>query len=420
VIFRDKQIQNQLIAWIVYHRTFLYVMPDYLEGEYKECYLHLKDQYESVGKIDAAALPEKFNSLIYSCSDIAIPINHEVVINELSKQYRCIQAYNESMKLQLALENEKNTDDIIINHADKISSIMLGSSESKYNHISSIDKFISEIEDRKKHPGSLKGEASNIHMLDMMIRGWQSGKMYVVGGLKKTGKSRFFINLISPWLARSLSGIVFSMEMNEHDIHTCIMANRLKINTSIIGTSDLSDEKLAEMRAESENYKKQKLIIDRRSALKIIDIKNLIIKNKPNFVIVDYIQRMSGDGEKRVHQVEYCATKLADVARDYNVCMIVLSQLSGRAEHDKASPVYSFFKESQAIIEACDCALVLHDENRGKEKSKDGHVLKCTILQREGVSDFTVDLFAELKYSRFQGVDKTHEETAVQDWHDDF
>ena len=407
--------QKQIIGWIVYNDTFIDVPECYFDETHLPVYQALKQQYFLSGKIEPTILSKNISDIIVETEDIAFPKNNEPIISALEKEYRRINAWKEAQRLIVSLEDckDEDTDEIIINHSEKIINLMQGYRKSEYKHDASVDKFISIVEENKRHPGILKGIQSNLPDLDKIIRGWQHGKLYVIGGLKKTGKSRFAINLVSQWIADNKRGVVFSMEMNENDIHACVLGNRLNINTSIIGTSELSDQQLIALKAEAENYKKSGLIIDRTSSIKVIDVKNQILRERTrggiDFVVIDYIQRMHGEGERRVHQIEYCITRLADIARDENVIMIVLSQLSGAAEHKNDSPIYSFFKESQAIIEACDCALVLFDENRGEEKPPDGHEIKCTILQRDGVSDYTLPLFAQLKYSRFSNVQKIEE-----------
>jgi hypothetical protein len=93
--------------------------------------------------------------------------------------------------------------------------------------------------------------------------------------------------------------------------------------------------------------------------------------------------------------------------------------LSGEAERNVGKtniPIYAFVKESQTIIEACDCAIILTDANRGKEYDFDqdpdngSKRLKGIVLQRDGVSDIWVEFDAELQYSKFTCIEKKMEE----------
>lgn len=423
MIIESRPYQRQIIAWMLCNGTYMDIPEQYFRSdEIREIYQALKRQFYDFGKIEISTLPDTLLNKISGIIDyesIEFPSNPEVTVLALEREYRRYAAWESAQNLIKKLENDEyNHDEEILSHAENIYGVMRDTRTSEYQHDKSVKAFIGTIDERRKNPGQLKGIGSGIYQLDYLIRGWQHGKMYAIGGLKKTGKSRFAINLISEWLFRGYHGIMFTMEMTENDIHTCIIGNRLSINTAAIGTSDLTDGDYEKIEHQAAEYEKTGLIINRKSSIKITDVKNAILKTKNktgcDFVVIDYIQRMSGEGERRVHQIENCITRLADIARDENVIMIVLSQLAGSAEHKNDSPIYAFFKESQAIIEACDCALVLFDENRGKQKDNTaGYEIKCTILQRDGISDYTIPLWAQLQYSRFTMIKK---EAEYDDW----
>lgn len=400
--------QRQFIMWMIYNNSFVYVNKECLQNDFLKVYTLLEAQYDASGAIDITLLTDKFRWLLDATGDEYFPRNYEPIVDAMEKENRKRKIWEKAQVLIGAVENLEHgvdCDDLIINHIDDTSKLMQNYKKINYVHSESVEQCQQKIDKNRNMVGELKGIKSGLVDLDTHIRGWQNGKLYVLGGLKKTGKSRFAISIVSHWLNFGANGIFFSMEMREDDIHTCVLANRLAINTAVIGTSKLTNEQYNLIDTESKRYKNQGLIINRTSSIRAMDVKNEILRQKSKgevkFVVIDYLQRMVGDGATRAAQVEGIITKLADIARDENVIMLVLSQLSGSAEHKTDSPIYAFFKESQAITEACDCALVLFDEERGKEKSSDGFILKCMVLQRDGESDFVIPIFSELKYSRF-------------------
>jgi replicative DNA helicase len=129
-----------------------------------------------------------------------------------------------------------------------------------------------------------------------------------------------------------------------------------------------------------------------------------------DFVIVDYIQRMKGTKRgERSGELEECATTLADIAREENVIMLVLSQISNEYEKDvkvkkdKAS-IINYAKGSGAIIEACDVAIGI--DTPGHEEvdplSVEYVPIDAEILQRDGISGVRIPLKAVLKYAKFE------------------
>jgi replicative DNA helicase len=218
-------------------------------------------------------------------------------------------------------------------------------------------------------------------------------------------------------LADGLSGLVFSMEMNEKKIHDCVFGTRLKINTAKMGTNRLSQSEYQQIINECNNYAYQNLFISRKSGINPAFVQNMIRMRKRSgrldFVVIDYIQRMTASGESKTKEMEKCATKLADITRDENVIMIILSQLSGEAEkRNSGAPIYSYIKESQAIVEAADVIIILEDPNRGKEPDgldiPEFKNLNAVVLQRDGASDIWIKLRARLQYSKFNCEEKHH------------
>jgi len=117
-----------------------------------------------------------------------------------------------------------------------------------------------------------------------------------------------------------------------------------------------------------------------------------------------------------VREVESIAQGLADIARDLNVCVIVLSQLQGAAEYLKGDelPNMAHFKESQGIPENSDTIMTLHNASRHENPFNDAGewvvpILKCKVEQRYDVSGAVVEIRADLRTCQFSGIE-THRE----------
>lgn len=288
-----------------------------------------------------------------------------------------------------------------------------------YDHKQSVEDAVLAIAEAKERKGALKGVSSPMPDIDKKINGWQRGLFYVIGGLKKTGKSRFVLSLANHWLKNGLGGIIFSLEMGTRQIHQCVFANRARVNSAVMGTGSITNDEFQRITDEVSKYQTEKLYISNKSAISPDEIKAIITSVKTrwpvDFVVVDYIQRMRVKAESRTKEVERCALDLADMARDEGVIMLALTQLAGSAEKatgDKA--VYEYVKESQAIVEAADCALMLFDKNRGIMQDgyglpRDSKEIIAQIIQRDGESDISFKLNAQLQYSFFGCPDIKHE-----------
>ena len=414
-------IERAVLAYVMSDKTLLdqcckSLSPDHFTGVQHKIFEEVFKLYKEGLEADIVTLNSRLSPSVpmETLMDISIETGGrlEQHIKTLKERLSRKTTINQCLKLQQELFNEDSpiTDSLDSFNNTVTQAIEDGSEVEDYSHKKSVEKYLNYLE-KGMIGNALKGVNSHLGDLDKVINGWQRGLTYVVGGLKKTGKSRFALDISSCLLSQGLCGIIFSMEMSENKIHDCIFANRLKINTAKFGTSSLTQDDYRSVIEECPKYMQERLFISRKSRIEPEYIKEFIrhVKRKypVDFVIVDYIQRMKGRGESRTKEIEYCMTSIADISRDENVIMIALSQLNKDAEKKGGeSPIYSHYKESQAIIEAADTIITLDDPNRGKEGmgNENYKELDAIVLQRDGVSDVWIKLHAELQYSKFNSI----------------
>jgi replicative DNA helicase len=320
------------------------------------------------------------------------------------------------------LEADPRLSDIVLGRAQKqINDLATFQTGDEYDHQKSVFEYMKSVEQKYLDPkkDKIAGFRIGIPRIDNTINGFQRGLSYIVGGLKKTGKSRFAVNVAAKLLEQSLGGVIFSMEMPVNKIHACFIANAAKIDTSNLHSGNMTPEQIGMFTHHANRYLGQELYISKQSAISPDVVRARIraqrVKHAVDFVVVDYIQRMRIYGmESRTKEVERCALDLADIGRDENVIMIILSQISGEYEKmpGRNIPIYAFFKESQAIVESADVVIALYDPNRGKEQEgiEDFKNLKSVIIQRDGKGDIFCDLQARLQYAQFEETDETHKQ----------
>jgi replicative DNA helicase len=287
----------------------------------------------------------------------------------------------------------------------------------EYDHHKSVHEYLKRIEDAKINKRTIRGYTSNMPDLDKMISGWEKGKVYLISGLEKLGKSRFVRSLVSHWLGDNHGVSMFMLEEDETAIHECILANRCTINTDVLETVNMTHENIVKVFEEANlRYMNDPLFISIKSGTDPMYIKTMIQRQKSKlkkqgkeliFVVVDYLQRMSGEGEGHA-KMEYIASKLADITRDENVCMLEISQMSAAAEKTRGVPLHTQLRYGKAFKEAANCIITFDDPERMGKKEDDGFyvdegckTLMAHIIQRKGLSNITMPIRAQLQYSKF-------------------
>jgi replicative DNA helicase len=298
----------------------------------------------------------------------------------------------------------------------KITEMLTEIEEAKeYDHKQSVYNFMQAVEDGKKKGSAMRGFSSNLPDLDRIISGWERGKVYLVSGLEKIGKSRFVRSMVSHWLRHGLGCVMVMLEEDDAAIHECIFANRCEVDTGTIGTAAITDSGMMRILSEGNAYMQEPLYITTKSSATPNYIKTVINRQKVKmknagrelcFVVVDYIQRMGGDGTGH-EKYENIASQLADITRDENVCMIQISQVNSAAEKTKGLPLHTQIRFGKVFKEAASCIITFDDPERQAggvdfDIGRDYKTLNAHIIQRRGLSNVTIGIRSELRYSRFQ------------------
>lgn len=189
-------------------------------------------------------------------------------------------------------------------------------------------------------------------MDELLNGGFIKGTVATIGARPSTGKTTFAINIASH--NRQLKTLFFSLEMSARMIYDRIMSDYLNEDYTKTGKHEgIEIQDVVDMLEQYENLK----IIDDLSNIE--DITNMIYQQKPDFVIIDYVQIVASvqsfiDNRQRV---DYISQQLKRVAKKINCFVLVLSQLTRNA---KEKPTMSALKESGGLEQDSDYIILLH------------------------------------------------------------
>jgi replicative DNA helicase len=268
-------------------------------------------------------------------------------------------------------------------------------------------QILEDIENRK----DICGWSWGIPELDRVTGGIEKQKTYVIGGLKKTGKTRFMINTIHSLFKQDAVSLLFSLEMNAYSIQQLILSRFSGITTDLYRFKiDHDPKKLVNTAGYLSEHGDSILVVD-VPGLNDWQIREYIRHSKQrgvDVVFVDYLQRISvPEQETRAYAIQALTGRIADLARQEDVAIIFLSQLAQRAEGRVAT--IADLKESGGIGENVDCALMLTNRDRmdaSIEKDRTNIILMM-IEQRSGESR-TLKMKANFPICEFRELDSVH------------
>ena len=263
-----------------------------------------------------------------------------------------------------------------------------------------ISEYKKQIEIQLNSNKDIEGFSWGISDLDRWTSGIVLPRVYVIGGLKKSGKTRFLIHLIKSLLDKEVQTAFLSMEMPAYEVTKLLHASYTGLNDMRFrSASKLKGEELQAFRDVEIN---QKLFgLECKSGLKLEQILSRIRRYaKMGFkvIMIDYLQRISHDRNKQAQELEDISIKLADSARQNNVALILLSQLNALAE--KEIPNMGSLKGSGGIGEAADVIFLFDNLYRRTKKEDDKNKIDIYIEQRHGDSGLAY-LWSDLGSCRF-------------------
>lgn len=259
-----------------------------------------------------------------------------------------------------------------------------------------------ELKEKLVNP-SLSGLSSGFYSLDSMTQGFQKSDLIVIAGRPSMGKTAFSLNIaINVIKTSKLPVLFFSLEMSKEQIMYRVLSMETNINQMRLKSGKLYSSDWVKLNKIIKIIAKFPLFIDDTSQLSIQDIRSklktlLFEQSQIGLVIIDYLQLMktsNKNSENRVQELSTITRSLKTIAREFNIPIIALSQLSRNVENrmDK-KPILSDLRESGSIEQDADIVLMLYrnryynggtSENLVQSETTDQSIELIIAKQRNG------------------------------------
>lgn len=273
---------------------------------------------------------------------------------------------------------------------------------------------LDKIEAASKTSGSVTGIPSGFIDLDYKTAGFQPSDLILIAARPAMGKTAFVLNLAEHIVLRkNMAAVIFSLEMSKEQLVNRLFAQQSKVDSNNIRTGNLSDSEWERLIESASAVGNSKLIIDDTSSISIAELRSKCrkykLENDIQIVIIDYLQLMSGGGksESRQQEVAEISRALKGLARELNVPIIALSQLSRAVESrpDKR-PMLSDLRESGAIEQDADIVMFLYRDEYYNKDSEDKGIAEVIIAKQRHGAIGTVKLAWLPNYTKFANLER--------------
>ena len=322
---------------------------------------------------------------------------------------------NSSYITSIPLENMLNDlENKLFNLTNEIKTQKLSSSAELVNNI------FFELKTKSLNP-KLSGATSGFYDLDSLTQGFQKSDLIIIAGRPSMGKTALSLNIASNLIKSSkLPVLFFSLEMSKEQIMYRLLSMETNINQIRLKSGKLYQNDWIKLNKMIKIISKFPLFIDDTFNLSIQDIRSkiktiLFEQNKLGLVIIDYIQLMQNSKlkiENRVQELSQITRSLKIIAREFDIPIIGLSQLSRNVENrvDK-KPILSDLRESGSIEQDADLVLMLYknsSDNQSRLDSQTSQVIELIIAKQRNGPTGTVKLKFNEEQTKFYNQDQNN------------
>ena len=243
-----------------------------------------------------------------------------------------------------------------------------------------------------------------------MTSGFQEGNLIIVAARPSMGKSAFALGIAANLAVRHERPVaLFTLEMSKAEVTQRLMCSEAKVESNRLRSGKLAADDWPRLTTACDTLMKAPIYVDDAASITMMEIRSKArrLKSKePNLglVIVDYLQLMTSGGsvENRVQEVSQISRSLKILARDLDVPVLALSQLSRAVEqrHDKR-PILSDLRESGSLEQDADLVIFIYrDEYYNDESDQQGLAEIHLAKHRNGPTD-SVKLSWLRRYTKF-------------------
>lgn len=275
---------------------------------------------------------------------------------------------------------------------------------------------LERIEKASKNKGVVTGIPTGFIDLDYKLSGLQPSDLVLVAARPSMGKTAFVLNIAQHVAFKKEKGVaVFSLEMSKEQLVNRLFALESQVDSQMLRTGNLKDSDWEKLIEGAGIIGRSNLIIDDTPSISVSELRSKCRKYKLEhnieLVIIDYLQLMMGSAgkrqESRQQEISEISRSLKALARELNVPVVALSQLSRAVESrpDKR-PMLSDLRESGAIEQDADVVMFIYrDEYYNKDSEKKRQAEIIIAKQRNGPIG-TVDLAWLADYTKFANLSR--------------
>ena len=268
-----------------------------------------------------------------------------------------------------------------------------------------------------KSKDKLRGIRTGFRELDDMLAGFQKSDLIILAARPSMGKTALALDIARQTAIKHNTPVgIFSLEMSSQQLVDRMLAAESRVNAWRLRTGKLNtDTEFDQIRHALDSLAKAPIFIDDQPANNILKMRSVARRLKSErgvgLIIVDYLQLMvpalNKNYDSLVHQVTEISRSLKTMARELDVPVLALSQLSRAVERRRGKPRLYDLRDSGSLEQDADVVMFIHRDDRYNEDSSKPNIAEILIEKHRNGPIGKVELYFDDQKATFMSVDKS-------------
>ncbi len=340
------------------------------------------------------------------------------IVEEKSMMRRLIRTAT-----NIVSEGYANSEDVSVLLSDAEKQILEISNRRSSSGFISIRDVLMEVFEKVEflytNKGGTTGIPSGFVDLDKMTAGFQRSDLIIVAARPSVGKTAFALNIAQNVGVRARETVaIFSLEMSAAQLVQRMICAEANVDATRMRTGHLEGDDWEKLTMAIGALSEAQVFIDDTPGITVADIRAKCRRLKKEkglgMILIDYLQLISGRGkagENRQQEVSEISRTLKQIARELEVPVIALSQLSrGVEQRQDKRPMMSDLRESGSIEQDADIVAFLYRDDYYDKESEKKNIIEIIIAKQRNGPVGTVELVFLKNYNKFVSLDRSHQD----------
>lgn len=339
------------------------------------------------------------------------------IIAQKAVRRRLIKASGEIS--EMSYDEGSSTDELIGKAEAELFSVSDQSLKQDLVSIESIlDESFERIEELHRNKGDIRGIKTGYRDLDNMTAGLQRSDLIVLAARPAMGKTTLVTNLAyNVATIAKQSVLFFSLEMSKEQLVDRMLADASGVDAWNIRTGNLTDDDFSKLSEAMGELSEAPIFIDDTPGMSVLEMRTkarrAMHEHPLGLIVIDYLQLMQGtnrDGGNRVQEVSEISRGLKLIARELNVPVIALSQLSRSVESRSPQiPQLADLRDSGSIEQDADIVMFIYREAYYNPETERENITDLLIAKHRNGPTGKIELYFHPERLRFMSLDRKHD-----------